>query len=146
MATKHKRVIGTTPEAIAKAEAELGRALPASFRTWLLENNGLSLEGVYIFPVLDERDVRGTWDSIVRQYDNGQWYPEYFQDEGMSGGHLLPFSSYDSGDYYCFDYSRQREDGEVPVVWLSHETGEYEDRAETFAEFAQRVKTNAYND
>lgn len=146
MATKHKRVIGTTPEAIEKAEAELGCILPPSFRVWLLENNGLSLEGVSIFPVLDERDVRKTWDSIVRQYDNGQWYPEYFEDEGMSGSHLIPFGDHGSGDYYCFDYSRQREDGEVPVVWLSHETGEYEDRGETFAEFVQKVKAAAFDD
>ncbi len=146
MAAKRKRVIGTTPEAIAKAEAELGRNLSPSFRAWLLESNGLSLEYVYIFPVLDERDVRKTWDSIVRQYAKGQWFPEYLEDEGMSAEHLLPFASFGSGDYYCFDYSRLRQDGEVPIVWWSYETAEVEDRAETFIEFVAMVKAGVFDD
>jgi len=146
MATKHKRVIGTTPEAIAKAEAELGHSFPPSFRVWLLEKNGLSVEAVHIFPVLDERDVRKTWDSIVRQYANGQWFPEYFEEDGLSAKDLLPFASFGSGDCYCFDYSRQREDGEIPVVWWSHETAEIEDRAETFAEFVEKVKIGVFED
>ncbi len=146
MATKHKRVIGTTSEAIVKAESEIGRSFPLSFITWLLENNGLGVEGVHIFPVLDERDVRKTWDSIVRQYDNGQWFPEYFEDEGLSAKDLLPFASLGSGDCYCFDYSGQRHDGEIPVVWRSHESAELESRAETFAEFIAKVKIGAFED
>jgi cell wall assembly regulator SMI1 len=146
MASKHKRVIGTTPEAVAKAETKLGRNFPPSFRAWLLENNGLYVDDVYIFPVRDERDVRKTWDSIVRQYDNGRWFPDYFEDEGLMGQHLLPFASFGSGDYYCFDYNRQRQDGETPIVWWSHETAETEDRAETFAEFVEKVNDGVYDD
>lgn len=97
------------------------------------------LEDVWIFPIYDERDPRKTWDSIVRQYDAGQWGGEVFEDEGMDFRHLLPFASYGTGDYYCFDFSRKQSDGEAPVVRWSHETGETEDRGETFFDFCQRL-------
>lgn len=144
MTTKHKRVIGTTSEAIAKAEADIGFVFAPSFRAWLLTSNGLSVEGVSIFPVFDERDVRKTWDSIVKQFDSGNWFPEWLEDEGIKSEHLLPFSC--CADYYCFDYSRKREDGEVPIVWLSHETGEIEERACSFAEFIEKVKVGEIED
>jgi len=44
MSNKRKRVIGTTEEYVAKAEGERGRRLPPSFRLWLMENNGRSIE------------------------------------------------------------------------------------------------------
>ncbi|HEX9996445.1 MAG TPA: SMI1/KNR4 family protein [Abditibacterium sp.] len=146
MATKHKRVIGTTLEAILRAETEIGRKFPPSFKDWLLENNCLGTEGISIFPVLDDRDVRKTWDSIVKQYDNGQWFPEYFEDENLSAEHLLPFALLDSGDYYCFDYSRQLTDGEVGIVFWSHETAKIQERAFSFSEFVEKVKCGALTD
>jgi cell wall assembly regulator SMI1 len=69
MSGRIPRVIGTTEEAIKRAEKEIGFNFPPSFRAWLLENNGLGIDGVdSIFPVLDERDPRKTWDSIARYY------------------------------------------------------------------------------
>jgi cell wall assembly regulator SMI1 len=66
------RVIGTTEKAIAKAEEEISFRFPPSFRAWLLENNGLQIDGVdTIYPVFDERDPRKTSDSIVRNYRVG---------------------------------------------------------------------------
>jgi hypothetical protein len=63
MTKKHPRVIGTTEDALERAEKELQRVLPPSFRAWLLEKNGLwGLEGVHIFPVQDDRDLRKTWN------------------------------------------------------------------------------------
>ena len=121
MSNKRKRVIGTTEEYLAKAEGELWRRLPPSFRLWLMENNGRSIEQVWIYPIRDERDVPSTWDSIVRQYDGGQWPLEQFEDEDFS--HLLPFGSGGTGDQYCFDYGRVGVDGEAPVVIWLHETG-----------------------
>jgi len=144
MPKKHSRQIGTTAEAIARAEAELGFTLPPSFREWLLKNNGLGEDGVSIFPVFDERDPRMTWDSIVRQNEGGQWPGEPFEDEGRDFCHLLPFADYGTGDYYCFDYSRRRADGEVPVVRWSHETGECEDRGETFDDFLRRLRAGEF--
>lgn len=146
MSARTKRVFGTTPTAISKAEQQLGFALPPSFRMWLLENNGLKLKGVHVFPVLDERDVRQTWDSIARHFDNGRWFPEYFEEDGLKADHLLPFASCESGDLYCFDYTRKREDGEVPIVWWSHETAETKDKAGTFSEFAQKAEENLIDD
>ena len=140
MATKHGRVFGTSDEAIALAERELGRRLPPSFRAWLLQNNGRDLHGVSIFPVRDERDVRKTWDSIVRNYTVGwQQWQQNFADEGIRFDHLLPFADFGTGDYYCFDYSELAPDGETPVVLWSHETGETEPRGSTFLQFAEAL-------
>ena len=145
MNEKRQRVIGTTEEAIAKAERELDFRFPPSFRSWLLMNNGLDADGVNIFPVYDERDARKTWDSIVRNYRaNWMAWLETFADEEINAGHLLPFGEFGTGDYYCFDYSRVRADKETPVVRWSHETGAAEDRAETFTEFLERLRQGEY--
>lgn len=146
MSVKHKRVIGTTEDAIQAAETELKFQLPLSFREWLLDNNGLGLDDVWIFPVYDERDPRRTWDSIVRQYDNGQWPGEQFEDDGISFGYLLPFASFGTGDYYCFDYNKKPVDGESPVVLWSHEPGETEERGRTFTEFRERLAEGEFED
>ena len=145
MGKKGQRVIGTTEDAILKAEGELGCRFPASFRLWLLTNNGLGAEHITIFPVHDERDSRKTWDSIVRNYrDNWAAWKANFSGADISFEHLLPFAEYGTGDYYCFDYSRLRVDGETPVVHWFHETGETEDRAQTFGEFLERLIQGEY--
>ena len=63
--SKRKRVIGTTLESIKAEEAKLNRVLPSTFTNWLLQNNGLGIEDVSIFPVKDPRDVRKTWESLL---------------------------------------------------------------------------------
>src|SRR5687768_1747067 len=125
MSKKHPRVIGTTEDAIIRAETVLGRRFPPSFRSWLLQNNGLGLESVSIFPVMDDRDPRKTWHSIDREFREG-WFStvENVQGNPEDFSHLLPFGDFGTGDYYCFDYSRMDTAGEVPVVRWSHETGE----------------------
>lgn len=145
MSTKHSRVIGTTEEAIAREEIALGRRLPASFRAWLREKNGLGIEGVSIFPVLDDRDPRKTWNSIGREVRSSwaAWLQNFEEDRDFS--HLLPFAEYGTGDYYCFDYSKQGPDGECPVVRWSHETGDTDLRAASFAEFAVKVAAGEFD-
>ncbi len=55
--------------------------------------------------MLDERDVRKTFDSIVKNYKmNWRAWLENFKDEKISFEHLLPFAEFGTGDYYCFDY------------------------------------------
>ncbi len=142
---KRSRVIGTTEDAIRRAEGELDRQFPPSFRQWLLENNGKDIEDVNVYPVLDDRDPRGTWDSIVRNF-RGSWagWLENFEDAEMSFDHLLPFADFGSGDYYCFDYSRISGSGECPVVHWSHETGQSEARAASFNEFEIAVRAGEF--
>jgi cell wall assembly regulator SMI1 len=144
MSRKRPRVIGTTEEAISKAEKEIGFRFPPSFHSWLLENNGLHLEGVdSIYPVYDERDPRMTWDSIVRNYKEAGWaqWIDNFEGYGepFNFDHLLPFAEVGNGDCYCFDYSRVETDGEAPVVLWSHEGGETEDQAANFNEFVVKA-------
>ena len=142
---KPSRVIGTTSEALARAEQQLGRRLPPSFREWLLVNNGLNLEAVHIYPVLDDRDPRKTWDSIVRNYQVGweAWLVN-FEEQRDGFNSLLPFSDFGTGDYYCFDYSREGVNGERPVVLWSHETGELQSRGESFIEFSERLSQGEF--
>lgn len=137
--SKPHRVIGTTEEALIRAESELGRNLPVSFRGWLIAHNGTVLESVEIFPVLDERDPRKTWDSIVRQHELWQSYCADVFGERERFRSLLPFASFGTGDYYCFDYSRPGSGGEPLVVHWSHETGQTEPRGESFGDFAARL-------
>jgi len=137
---KHARVIGTSAQAVAAAEAEVGRTFPSSFRDWLLENNGLGIDDVRIFPVFDERDPRKTWDSIVRARAMAKdYWADAFAGDGRSFDDLLAFADFGTGDYYCFDYSQATEAGEWMVVHVSHETGNRSPRARSFADFALRV-------
>jgi hypothetical protein len=93
----------------------------------------------------DERDPRSTFDSIVREYKvNWLAWLENFADEEPGFAHLLPFSAVGNGDYYCFDYQRQKPSGERPVIIWTHETGECEDRALSFNEFLQKAEAGAY--
>jgi len=143
--SKHARVIGTTPEAVARAEQQLARRLPPSFREWLLVNNGLDLESVHVYPVLDDRDPRKIWDSIVRNYQVGwEAWLETFEDQRNEFSSLLPFADFGTGDYYCFNYSRIGTNGELPVVLWSHETGELQPRGESFTEFSERLSRGEF--
>ena len=147
MSSKRPRVFGTTDEAVAKAEAALGRKFPPTFRTWLIQNNGHAIKGVTVFPVMDQRDPRMTWNSIDRRFREGwaRWL-DNFADEQRDFTHLLPFADYGTGDYYCFDYSRVNSQRESPVVRWSHETGDTDERAASFAEFVTRVQAGEFDD
>jgi hypothetical protein len=144
---KRPRVIGTTSSCIEDAEKQLPFVFPPSFRHWLLENNGMQVESVSIFPVFDPRDPRKTADSIVREY-SGNWldWLKTVTTNTEEFAHLLPFGSFGTGDYYCFDYSRQAETGEAPVVLWDHETGACEDRAPDFATFVEGLASGQYDE
>lgn len=135
-------MIGTTDSAILMAVSELGFQFPATFREWLKQNNGRSMEDVIIFPVFDERDPRKTWDSIVRNYQiNWKTWLDNFGSE-YDFSHLLPFGEFGSGDYFCFDFSKTGKSGEPVLVLWSHETGETEFVANDFAEFVDLVESD----
>lgn len=144
--TKQARVIGTTAEAIAQAEAETGFRFPLSYRDWLLSRNGLGIEAIRVFPVFDERDPRKTWDSIVRANKGAKSYwAEVFAEDDRSFDDLLAFAEFGTGDYYCFDYSVPTEPSEYLIVLVSHETGGRSPRANTFAEFAAKAASGAFD-
>jgi hypothetical protein len=146
MSSKH-RVIGTTEQALARTEAQLPHPLPRSFRAWLKQNNGLGLDSVTIFPVLDDRDPRKTWDSIVRQYEQWKSYAEEIIEVPADDlAPLLPFGSYGTGDYYCFCYASADRLSEPTVVRWSHENGETEPRGGSFPEFMERLAEGEFED
>jgi SMI1-KNR4 cell-wall len=143
--TKRRRVIGTTASCIEDAEKQLRFAFPPSFRTWLLENNGMQISSVSIFPVFDPRDPRTTANSIVSEY-TGNWQSWLRDVIGKADefAFLLPFGSFGTGDYYCFDYRSTVASGEVPVILWDHETGECEYRAPDFATFVERLANGEF--
>ncbi|MDQ2800439.1 MAG: SMI1/KNR4 family protein [Armatimonadota bacterium] len=138
-----ENLFGTTSAALDETEQQLGFRFPPSFRAWLLENSGLSAGEVKIFPVPDVSRPWLKWDNIVQQFAEGQWFPEALEDDESDYCHLLPFAQ-GPENWYCFDYSRKREDGEVPVVYFPHDSGEYEDRASTFTEFLARLDAGEF--
>jgi cell wall assembly regulator SMI1 len=143
---KHARVIGTTEEALVRAEQELGRPLPQSFREWLRANNGLELGSVSVFPVLDDRDPRKTWDSIVRQA--GQ-FQSYARDIGVSYDArqaFLPFAAFGTGDYYCFNYGQNGSTQEPAAVLWSHDDGSTLPRGDSFTDFTLRLLNDEFAD
>jgi hypothetical protein len=143
---KHPRVIGTSLEAISNAETAVGFQFTNSFREWLLRNNGLSIEGIRIFPVFDERDPRMTWSSITRESEMArEYWADVFDGDGRSFVDLLAFADFGTGDYYCFDYSVPTEPGEYLVVHVSHETGRRPPRANTFAEFIAKAVAGEFD-
>lgn len=143
---KRPRVIGTSPEAISRAETAVGFQLPKSFREWLLQNNGLGIEGISVFPIFDERDPRMTWSSITRENEMArEYWAEVFDGNGRSFADLLAFADFGTGDYYCFDYSVSTEPGEYLVVHVSHETGDRSPRANTFAEFIAKIAAGEFD-
>lgn len=93
----------------------------------------------------DERRPWGKWNAIVQNYANGQWLPEALEEDESDHSQLLPFAQANE-NWYCFDYSRLREDGGVPVVHFQHDSGECIDRASTFAEFLARLKAGDFED
>ena len=142
---KRRRIIGTTPSCIKDAEKQLGFVFPPSFRAWLLENNGMHLNSVSIFPVFDPRDPRKTADSIVREY-TGNWQG-WLRDVIIDADEftfLLPFGSFGTGDYYCFDCRCAGASGEMPVVLWNHETLQCEYRASDFATFVESLVSGEF--
>ena len=139
--SKPTRVIGTTDAALSAAESEIGFQLPTTFRKWLLENNGKSIEDITIFPVFDERDPRKTWDSIVRNYNSNwsSWLDNFGLEYDFSN--LLPFGEFGSGDYFCFDYSKLGAAQEPIVVIWSHETGDTDFVADGFSKLVELAES-----
>lgn len=134
------RITGTVEEALKVEEARLNRALPVSFKSWLLEHNGSDMEGIHIYPVRDERDTRKTWESLAYNL-NHEWAEGLcnFAATGADYSQLLPFADYGTADYFCFDYSVAEKNGETPVVIWSRKTGEIGFYAKDFTEFKEKI-------
>ncbi len=146
MSGRTERVIGTTEESVIAAEQELKRRFPPSYRDWVLKNNGKNIEVVDLFPVFDPRDPRKTRDSIVQNYQgNWQDWLGNVAEWGFDSSMLLPIGTYSNGDYCCLDYAQVGEDGEVPILLWSHETGDTEVRAENFFQFLKKLDNGDFD-
>lgn len=139
---KKIRIIGTSMHEISTTESIIGFSLPNDFISWLLINNGKDLGRFRIFPVFDARDPRKTWDSIDRNWKTSwiDWL-SHFDDGDKSKSELLPFADFGTGDYICFDYSKESEDGKFMVAVWSHETNNRKYIANSFSEFIELIPT-----
>jgi cell wall assembly regulator SMI1 len=141
--TKRRRIIGTTPETIAAAEARLGRPLPPSFRDWLLEHNGSG----FVFPVPDEREARTLTGNFFDQRAHlASYVADCLDTEPVKVGHLLPLAAVGNGDQWCLDLDAPDERGEVRVVRWSHETGRTWIVAQSFGAFVEAMAAGELED
>jgi hypothetical protein len=139
---KVARVIGTTEDSVSRAERELSRRLPPSFRRWILENNGRGLGSVHVYPVLDDRDPRKTWDSIVRNFKVGwEAWLEIFGTEREAFTALLPFADFDRWTTTVRLF-KDRDNGEPVVVPGLMRPGN-EPRGDSFEDPACRLKAGS---
>lgn len=139
---QHKFTTGTTADTIRIAEAQLNRKFPQSFFNWLLINNGRSLDGLTVFPVHDPNNLRKTWSSITKNFNEGWaiWINNHSH-ESLDLSPLFPFAEYGTGDYFCFNYESIGSQGEPEVVLWSHETGKAKFIADNFSAFASNPPT-----
>ncbi|MBS2029762.1 MAG: SMI1/KNR4 family protein [Deltaproteobacteria bacterium] len=132
--SKRHRVLGTTPEALRRAEEKLGHRFPPSFSAWLLIHNGT----LDVFPVLDERAPRTLTGNIIQERDALHSYVQNcLSHTPPDVAALLPVAAVGDGDWWCFDFSARRADAEAPIVRFSHETGDCEFVAESFEAFLE---------
>jgi hypothetical protein len=126
-------------EAIEVEESLFGRKLPWSFKDWLLENNGLDIAEIHIYPVRDERDTRKNWESLsyLMKHD---WIEGLRKFNREIYSHLVPFADFGTGDFNCFDYSVAEIKGERPIVLWSHASGETDFFAADFKAFESKVQ------
>lgn len=142
-----------SPADIAAAEAALRMKLPPSYRRFLMLTNGLGIGIRELTYIAGAGPARADWNPVVlNQWLECQPYHEiaamwrefqgvydYERIQDWEGGVntflsdetvLVPFAQ--TYDAWCFDRTRQRADGEYPVMFWDHETREASERYPDF--------------
>lgn len=105
--------LGTTEEAIAKAETEMGVSFPDGLKKVWLTSNGLELSGGWrLFPVFDPREPRKTCGHIGNENTRERWS---YMDES-----LVSIADGDTGNQLVLVREGQRL-GDIIYLW-NHET------------------------
>lgn len=116
---------GVTSLDIKTAEEQLGVAFPEQYKELFQLSNNAQVGEWTLFPVKDPKNLKRTWDDIVRQNLE-------VRDEGKSKD-LISIGEDGTGDKLCFRVVDSFMDGKV-YIW-NHETGEAEELATDLKEF-----------
>lgn len=116
---------GVTDIDIKSAEEQLGVVFPEQYKDLLKLSNNVQIDEWTLFPIKDSKNLKRTWDDIVRQNQN-------MRDEGMPEK-LLPIGEDGTGDKLCYKIVDTVIDNKI-YIWY-HETSELEELASNLKEF-----------
>jgi hypothetical protein len=111
-----------TPEAIKTVEAAVGIPLPPGHREFLLRSDGGEVAGVIYLPATDEKG-----ESLARPWPHLAETPTK---------PILPSARTWGGDYYCYELSRPKPNGDYPVLHWDHAVADRGDPLEIWSEVA----------
>lgn len=116
---------GVTELDIRSAEEELGVVFPKQYKELFKLSNNAQIGEWTLFPIKDPKNLKRTWDDIVRQNKD-------VRDEGMADG-LFSIGEDGTGDKLCFRIVDTIIDSNI-YIW-HHETEELEELAANIKEF-----------
>lgn len=116
---------GITDLDIKSAENQLGVVFPEQYKELLKLSNNAQIGEWTLFPIKDQKNLKKTWDDIVRQNQDAR-------DEGMADD-LISIGEDGTGDKLCFRIADNVIDS-VIYIWY-HETEELEELAPNLKDF-----------
>ena len=116
---------GVTDLDIKLAEEQLGVVFPEQYKELFKLSNNAQIGGWTLFPIKDPKNLKRTWDDIVRQNQD-------VRDEGMSN-ELISIGEDGTGDKLCFRIVDTVIESKI-YIWY-HETEEEEEFASDLKEF-----------
>ncbi|MFS0764601.1 MULTISPECIES: SMI1/KNR4 family protein [Peribacillus] len=116
---------GVTDVDIKSAEEQLRVVFPKQFKELFKLSNNAQIDVWTLFPIKDSKNLKRTWDDIVRQNQD-------VRDERMADD-LISIGEDGTGDILCFRIVDTVMDGKI-YIWY-HETEELEELASSLKEF-----------
>ena len=116
---------GVTDLDIKLAEEQLGVVFPEQYKELFKLSNNAQIGEWTLFPIKDPKNLKRTWDDIVRQNQD-------VRDEGMSN-ELISIGEDGTGDKLCFRIVDTVIESKI-YIWY-HETEEEEEFASDLKEF-----------
>ncbi|WP_139891465.1 SMI1/KNR4 family protein [Bacillus sp. D386] len=121
---------GVTDLDIKSAEEQLEVLFPEQYKDLFKLSNQAQIDEWILFPIKDPRNLKRTWDDIVRQNKD-------MRDEEMDKN-LISIGEDGTGDKLCYKIVDTNLDDKI-YIWY-HETGELEEVASNLKEFIISVQ------
>ena len=116
---------GVEESAIRDTEQKLNIRFPDQYVQLFKLANGPEVGEWTLFPIKDPKNMKKTWDDVVRQNEEVL--------DGEISDDLIAIAEDGSGDYLCLKVEEGRV-GDPVYLWL-HETDETEELAPTLKDF-----------
>ncbi len=121
---------GVTDLDIKSAEEQLEVLFPEQYKDLFKLSNQAQIDEWILFPIKDPRNLKRTWDDIVRQNQD-------MRDEEMAEN-LISIGEDGTGDKLCYKIVDTIVEDKI-YIWY-HETGELEEVASNLKEFIVSVQ------